>query len=133
MGLKKRKSEASKPELVSTSSLPPLGEFSIPNFDKVSIIFGAELRQYPHYESIPQEFRRGHTVFNKAASGLFFRGGRLEDFGVQFRAGINPGIARAAIHAWLCSFAPPHEQKEATVAWALSVWGEPRLKQGEAA
>lgn len=123
---KLRKSvEAAKP--VSPRDLGPplkLGEHVIPDFDGISVAFGADLKDYPKYEAIPEEFRRGNNKFNSAVSGLFFKGGKLEDFGLRLKPTTNSALFFTAMRALLRSFAPPHELKEATVAWLLSEYAE---------
>lgn len=98
-----------------------LGTFAVPEFDGRSAVFGARLNQYPPYDSIPKVDRR----FSDAVSTLFFKGGSLADFGMKLKSGIDHAAAMTAIRAWLSSFDPKHEHKEATVAWALSEWTEP--------
>lgn len=109
-----------KPEPSVPSAPLMLGEFEVPQFDNIAAVFGARLAEYPDYASIPKVDRK----FNDAVSTLFFRGGKLEDFGLKLKTGINRTAAMTAIRAWLCSFDPKHEHKEATVAWALSEWCE---------
>lgn len=106
---------------------PPLklGEHVIPDLDGVDATFGASLKAYPKYEAIPEPFRRGNTKFNDAVSGLFFRGGKLEDFGLRLKADTNRLRFFTAMRALLSSFEPQHEHKEATVAWLLSEYAEP--------
>ncbi|MBD8556332.1 hypothetical protein IFT84_17630 [Rhizobium sp. CFBP 8762] len=99
-----------------------LGSHQFPSFDGLAAAFGADIRDYPARDIIPDDFYRGRTPYNAVVSALFFRGGSLESFGLKFKAEIDQGQAMTAIRALLCSFAPKHEIKEATVAWALSVW-----------
>jgi hypothetical protein len=104
-----------------------LGSHQFPVFDGASAAFGARGKDYPDQSVIPEKFRRGHTPYNRVVSTLFFKGGKLDDFGLSFKKGIDRNQAMTAIRALLCSFDPKHEIKEATVAWALSEWcdGEP--------
>lgn len=106
------------------SSLLMLGEFTVPEFDRLSMAFGARLNQYPEMSIIPEEFRRHSGRFQEIVSSIFFRGGTIESFGLRLKPSLNRPAAMAAIRAWLCSFDPKHEHKTATIAWALSEWCE---------
>lgn len=66
----------------------------------------------------------GHDVYSKAVEGLFFSGGKLEDYGLKFKPEIDATKALRAIRAMLCSWEPKHEIKQGTVATALSQWCE---------
>lgn len=99
-------------------------KLSIPDFDGPAVAFGASLRDYPPYESIPEEFKSNRNRFNEITSKLFFNGGRLEDHGIRLKPDIDRNKAMRAIKAWLSSFDPKHEHKTATVAYALSEWCE---------
>jgi hypothetical protein len=54
-------------------------------------------------------------------SRLFFEGGELPKFDPR----VDVAKAARAARALLSSFAPAHEQKEATVAYAFWVWSTP--------
>lgn len=101
----------------------------VPNFTAAENVFGARLDQYPNYETLPYEFRNMKGQFCDVASKLFFNGGRLSDFGLSYKSGIDVSKAQRAIQAWLCSFEPKHEHKIATVGYALSKWCEPMPMQ----
>lgn len=101
-----------------------LGEHEFPAFDALSSAFGARLRDYPKYEAIPEEFRRGYTPFNKAVSTLFFSGGSLADVGLKLKPGTDKTVFFRTLKSLLTSFDPPHEHKDATCAWLLSEYTE---------
>lgn len=86
----------------------------IPEFDGPAAAFGAPASAYFDRHDTPDVPR----PFKDEASRLFFSGGKWPDFG----ADVDAAKARSAIMAWLRSFAPAHEAKEATVAYALWVW-----------
>lgn len=101
-----------------------LGNHQFRAFDGVDCAFGARLKDYPPYESIPEEFRRGHSPANKVVSTLFFKGGKLDDFGLRLKAGVDRAAFYGALKALLSSFDPKHEHKEATCAWLVSEFTE---------
>lgn len=99
-----------------------LGPHQFRKFSGADMAFGADGRDYPSREMIPAVFHSGNTPYNKAFCGLFFRGGRLSDYGLSWKDGIDQKEAMVTIRALMSSFAPKHEIKEATVAWAFSEW-----------
>lgn len=58
------------------------------------------------------------------ASSLFFKGGRIEDFGFRLREDA-PAQARVVVRQLMASWDPKHEEKEATVGFVISKWWEP--------
>jgi len=103
-----------------------VGPHQFRKFNGLDAAFGADIKDYPSREVIPEEFQRHRgTKFNEIVSALFFKGGSLSDHGVRIKPDIDRAAAMTAIRALLCSFAPKHEHKEATVAWCLSEWTEP--------
>jgi hypothetical protein len=52
---------------------------------------------------------------------LFYEGGHLP----QFDPRVDRQLAVRATKAWLASWAPSHEQKEATVGYAFWLWSTP--------
>jgi len=105
------------PELIAMK----IGDWQLPRFNALSAAFGAAGNDYPPASMIPD----GLHKFEDIASTLFFKGGKLSDHGIEFKPGIERRSAMTAIQALLCSFAPKHEIKTATVAWALSEWTQP--------
>lgn len=101
-----------------------LGNHQFRAFTGLDCAFGARMSDYPPYDSIPEEFRRGHSVANRVVSTIFFRGGKLEDFGLRLKAGVHPTAFYGALKAMLCSFDPKHEHKEAACAWLVSEYTE---------
>lgn len=101
-----------------------LGDHQFRAFTDLDMVFGADLKDYPPYDAIPEQFRRGNTAANDAVSSLFFRGGKLDDFGLRLKSGVDPNAFYGALKAMLCSFAPKHEHKEAACAWLVSEYTE---------
>lgn len=86
----------------------------IPEFSDLSIAFGADGENYFDRKDLPVV----PPVFENMAHKLFFEGGHLP----ELPACIDKIKAMRAIHAWLGSFSPAHEEKIATVGYALWVW-----------
>jgi hypothetical protein len=103
------------------TSNPPA--FPIPDFDKVSVAFGATRKDYLTREQLGDWYDMNQrTPFHEAVSGLFYKGGKLADYGLTFKPGVDPAKAMGAIRALLGSWDPPHEIKVGTVAVALANW-----------
>lgn len=75
-------------------------------------------RSPPQYSLVPDEYV-------DKASTLFFKGGDLGAIGLKPRAGHDLKRIMRALRFLLTSFEPSHEQKEATVGFALMKWCEP--------
>ena len=75
----------------------------------------------PPWDSIPEEFRRGDTKWNRIASRWFFSG---LPKGTIFspKTGVDYLGALHHLASILSSFGPKHEHKEAGVAYLLSLW-----------
>lgn len=67
---------------------------------------------------VPSEYR-------DKANSLFFNGGSLASVGLKPREGNDPKRIARALRYLLSSFEPSHEQKDATVGFALMKWCEP--------
>lgn len=103
---------------------------TIPDFTAQDAVFGAKISDYPRKEEIPPEFwNRHNNRFCEIAGELFFGGGALSKFGLQFKPNIDRAKAMTALRAWLSSFEPSHEHKIAAVGYALSQWCEDCAKQ----
>jgi hypothetical protein len=96
---------------------------NIPDFTGLDIAFGAKLEHFCD----PIQGSAWQDAFHKEASAarsLFFKGGKLAQYGYRFRAGVDKGKAFRAIQALLCSFEPSQEAKIGTVAKLLHEWCE---------
>ena len=92
--------------------------FPVPEFDDLSIAFGAGEKSYFDRRNLPDVPKK----FEDAAGSLFFSGGKLPEFDPR----VDVKKASRAVRALLSSFAPSHEAKEATVAYAFWVWSTPK-------
>lgn len=88
--------------------------FPVPEFSGPSVAFGADENCYFNRRDLPSVPRE----FAKMVSDLFFSGGSLPEFDPR----VDREKAIRATKAWLSSWAPAHESKEATVAYAFWVW-----------
>lgn len=107
---------AQKPELKKDG----LQFFPIPEFGAPEVAFGAgEENYFPRYSlpEVPEKYK-------SMANALMFKGGELP----KFQKTIDRSKAYRYTQAMLSSFAPAHEAKIATVAYAFWVWAEGRLK-----
>lgn len=91
--------------------------FPIPSFSDPEMAFGAREEAYFNRRDLP-EVPHEHK---DAAMSLFYSGGVMPDFDPR----VDRKQAMRAVQAWLSSFAPAHESKEATVGYAFWVWSSP--------
>lgn len=91
--------------------------------DDIDLAFPANaLKLMPNMEDIPEEFKDGHTKWNRLFSDWFFFG--LSSLKRTVREGIDQVQAERHIHVVMGSFEAQHEHKEAAVAYLLSLWYE---------
>jgi len=97
----------------------------IPEISDIDAAFPVKV-PLPKWEDLPKEFRRdwhnGRNKFTEIASTIFYKGGRLSDFGLTPKDGVDILKAQRAIMACLRSFEPKHEHKIAGVGYMLSEW-----------
>lgn len=127
MGKRQRLRQQVEQQTLTPSALPiglKLGDHQFRPFTNMDCAFGADLKDYPPYDSIPEKFRRGNTPANSVVSTLFFKGGSLDQFGLRVKAGVDRSAFYGALKAMLCSFAPPHEHKDAACAWLVAEFTE---------
>jgi len=90
--------------------------YPVPEFDDITVAMGADESAFFNRHDLPEFPREYDDLANK----LMFSGGKLE--------GLSPKVpmdkAMRAVRAWLCSFAPAHEAKTATVGYALWLWSD---------
>ena len=98
------------------------------DFDQPKVIsdlqmaFPATLGQLlPPWDSIPEEFQRGHTPWNRFVGQWFFTGWP-QDKDLHQREDVDGELAFRHLYTILRSFEPKHEHKEAAVAWLMSRW-----------
>jgi hypothetical protein len=91
--------------------------FPVPNFDQVTVTFGANRSQFFDRYDRPKV----PSIFEDIAQSLFYGGGPLP----KLHPSVDKQKAQNALRAWLVSFAPAHEAKITTVAYALWLWTDP--------
>ena len=100
-----------------------LNMIPVPDVTNLDVAFG-NIKHLPAMKDIPEEYQSWNHPAHEAATSLFFRGGKLSDFGYTPREGVNAGKATAALQAILCSFEPRHEHKTAGAAYLIDQWFE---------
>lgn len=105
-----------------------LTKFAFPKLDALDMAFST-LRADPALlaEARSRGFYNGHTPYNDLFSELFYSGGKVE-----FKKGVPEEFRKAAwsyVRAFMGSFAPKHEEKEAIAALLLSELCEPKRKE----
>lgn len=89
----------------------------------VDIAFGGNINKLlPLMEDIPEEFRKGHSKWNKVVRDWFFNG--LKNSQWIPKEEIDPNDAIRHVQAVMGSFQPKHEHKEAGCAFLLSQFFE---------
>jgi hypothetical protein len=108
-----------------------MSKLPIPEVTDVDMAFPAH-PPLPAWDDIPEEFKHlNGTPFNRIVSKLFFQGGRLSDFGLTPKEGVDQIKTMRAIKACLGSFEPKQEHKEAGVAFMFSEWFDLTPPPGE--
>ena len=95
-------------------SLHGITFFPVPEFTDVHVDVGADASAYFPRGELPRVPRE----LEELVQGIFFKGGELPELSPQ----VDAEKAIRAVKAWLRSFAPAHESKITTVAYALWVW-----------
>ena len=109
---------SAKPEAVKDG----LQFWPIPATTKLECAFGLDEAAYFNRRSLPDVPRE----LEKMVQELFFAGGKLP----ELCKGVDRAEANARMRAMLCSFAPAHESKVATAAYAIWVWTTPEIVDG---
>lgn len=115
-----------------TIDMSTLPAFPVPDFKDVDVAFGAREGAYLTREELGDWYSMNlRTPYHEAVSGLFFKGGKLADYGLTIKKDLDAAKVMGAIRALLGSWAPKHEIKHCTVAVALANWcdyAEPKTK-----
>lgn len=97
----------------------------VPEVSDVEMAFPAN-PPLPAWDDIPEEFRKNcfsdKDPWCHAAAMLFYQGGKLADFGMTPKPGVDMPKAVRALKACLGSYNPSHEHKMAGVGYMLSQW-----------
>jgi hypothetical protein len=98
------------------ASIKGLSFVPAPKFSDAEAAFGADEKAFFKRRDLPDVPRKYADMANE----FFFHGGKVP----EFLPVVNRIDAMRALNAWLRSFAPSHESKETTVAYALWAWIE---------
>lgn len=98
------------------ASINGLTFIPVPKFSAAEVAFGADSKAFFNRRNLPDVPKK----YTDMATEFFFRGGKTP----EFVPGVNKADAVNALRAWMCSFAPAHESKEATLGYALWAWIE---------
>ena len=83
----------------------------------------------PAWDDIPEDFRqswsRRNNLFCHVACTLLYKGGKLADFKLKPKPGVDEEAAQKVIRACLGSLESKHQHKIAGVGYMLSEWFEP--------
>lgn len=89
----------------------------------LDLVFGGDMKKLlPPMSEIPEEFKKGHSKWNKVVSDWFFYGLKNADW--KPKEGIDATKAIRHVSAIMRSFEPQHEHKEAGCAYLLSEFFE---------
>lgn len=99
-----------------TKTCKGLTFFPVPTFDNIDAVFGAKHDKYFNRRDLPKVPGK----YEEIAQNLFFNGGEIP----PFLPAVDRMKAKTALRAWLSSFAPAHEEKISTAAYAMWVWTE---------
>jgi hypothetical protein len=111
--------KTTKPE----TSIKGLTFYPLPEVSDVEVAIGFSASRYFNRYDLPDVPGEHERVVSK----LFFDGGKIP----KLQDGVDRDHATKLIRAWLCSFAPAHEAKITTAAYALWVWTSADLEQAE--
>ena len=106
-----------------------VGDHQFPLFEN-HVFNDANLRDYPAYDKIPQEFNSHANRWKLRAARIFYSGASLQELGLRYKKPADIPYetyymsVKVTLYALLRSFAPQHEHKMATVAWCMSEWFE---------
>lgn len=85
------------------------------------LVFPAQIAALmPTQQEIPDEFKRGRTVWNKMFQQWFYGG--LGEATIKMQAGVDQKKALRHLMTIMGSFEPKHEHKESACGWLYSLW-----------
>lgn len=102
----------------------------VPIVDDLDCAFPTRWRELlPKWEDLTSDEKNMRGPFCQALSSLFFKGGKLSDHGITFKAGIDGTQVMRYIRATLGDFGPSHEHKIGGIAHRLAEWCDIAPKQ----
>ena len=100
----------------------------IPEITDVEMAFSST-KHAPAYDSIPAEFKRGRTKWHDLFTQIFYKGS--EGIKMKAKEGVDIKKAQRAIHAYMSSWGPKHEEKHDVCAYMFSEWFDDWKRDGE--
>jgi hypothetical protein len=95
--------------------------FEVQEVDNILMAFPADVMNLmPKYEDIPDEFKHGHTEWNKIFANWFYCGIVIHK--TVPKEDVDAEKAIKHLKAIIGSYQPKHEHKEAAVSYLLSQW-----------
>ena len=91
--------------------------FPIPEISDLEMVFGLDEEHYFNRHDLPEVPKE----YENLTQSLFFNGGKLP----VMHSKVEMSKANRYLNALLTSFAPAHEAKITTVAYALWLWTHP--------
>jgi hypothetical protein len=95
-----------------------LGPEQLDQISDIDVAFSTK-KFLPEYAVIPDDFKKGNTVWNRLFKKWFYGG--LKELSLTPKDGIDTKKAVKLIRAHMGSFEPKHEHKEAGVAYMMSM------------
>jgi hypothetical protein len=114
--------------------LTDLPAYPLRDYTDVECVYGANIKHYLTMEELgkfTEEQTEALDPWCEVVGKLFFKGGKLENYGVRPRSDVHVVKLYRAIQALLKSWGPKHEEKEATVAVLLANYCEAIPPEGK--
>lgn len=97
--------------------------FAVQEVSQMDMAFGTTaMSLMPAFADIPDKFKAGDTKWNQLTNDWFFIG--LSKLDIAEKDGIDLKMALRHIKTIMGSFEPPHEHKEAGIAFLMDQWFE---------
>ena len=104
--------------LVTDGECPP-----VPDVDDVDCAFPSRWRELlPPMSELTDTERNMRGPFCEALSSIFFKGGKLEDYGIRPKPGTDMKKVYRYVRATLGDFGPKHEHKIGGIGHMLAKW-----------
>lgn len=121
MGNRTRKQHNQRKRKSTAQPQAPVGlEFPFHEVDDLTVMFGANIPGFDKViKACPPEFRQYRNRWTHLANSIFFGGADMSAW--KWREPALKAKQVRYLKAWLGSFDPRHEDKEAVCGWLLSL------------